>query len=365
MPNNSNKSDRDKSCFPDYDLHATMRAAILYGVRDVRVEKKSIPNPSTRDVFLKIEAVGICGSDIHYYKQGRIGDQVVNAPTIMGHEFSATVMCLGKDVENLHIGERVAVDPAISCGKCEQCLSGNPNLCPNVCFCGTPPINGVFAEYAVMPAANCFLLPDEMSFAEGTLLEPLGVAIHAINLSHLKPGNTVAVLGAGPIGLLIASVAKASGASVVYMTEPLEYRRNFAKKYIADHVIDPVGHDAAENILELTEGRGVDLVFEAAGAPETPAQAAKMVRTGGKIILAGIPDNDEILFNASMARRKGLTIKLVRRMKHSYPSAIQMVKTGMVDLKPLITHHFPLTRVGEAMAMLSNYQDGVIKVVIE
>jgi L-iditol 2-dehydrogenase len=216
-----------------------------------------------------------------------------------------------------------------------------------------------------MPAVNCFNLPDAVSLEEGALLEPLGVALHATNLSHLKPGDTVAVLGAGPIGLLIAAAVKIAGASTVYMTDPIDYRRNFARRYAADVVIDPERQDAVSEILHLTEGRGVDVVFEAAGAAETPQQAAEIVRSGGKVILAGIPTDDKLTFTASVVRRKGLTIKLVRRMKHTYPRAIQLAQSGRVDLKPLITHRLPLSQVAEAMELLTRYRDGVIKIVIE
>ena len=344
---------------------SSMQASFLYGIRDVKLESCPVPTPGSGEVLLQIASVGVCGSDVHYYSEGRIGNQVVNSPIIMGHEFSAYVVKLGADVENLHTGQLVAVDPAISCGKCELCRLGHPNLCPNVQFCGTPPVNGVFTEYAVMPAENCFCLPDNITSDEGALLEPLGVAIHSVNLSHLKPGDTVTVLGAGPIGLLIARVAKIAGASVVIMSEPLEYRRNFAGQNTADICIDPINQDPVAEINHDTKGRGTDIVFEAAGAADTPQQAVDIVRFGGKLILAGIPADDNLSFSASIARRKGLTIKLVRRMKHTYPRAIEMVNTGQVDLKPLITHRLPLTGVGEAMELLTHYNDGVIKAVIE
>ncbi|RPI82857.1 MAG: NAD(P)-dependent alcohol dehydrogenase [Chloroflexi bacterium] len=342
-----------------------MQAAYLYGIHDIRIETRPVPTPREGEVLLKIAAVGVCGSDVHYYNEGRIGHQVVTEPIIMGHEFSAWVVQFGEGVGGLQKGQFVAVDPAISCGHCEQCVLGHPNLCPKVKFCGTPPVNGVFAEYAVMPAANCFPLPEGFSPEEGALLEPLGVALHAVRLSHMKPGDTVAILGAGPIGLLIGAVAKSAGASAVYMTEPIPDRRNFATNYCADVSIDPGNQDPAAEIKRLTGGRGVDLAFEAAGARETPQQAAEVVRIGGKVILAGIPADDEISLNASTVRRKGLTIKLVRRMAHTYPAAIRMVEKKMINLKPLITHRLPLTGVGQAMDMLTSYKDGVIKAVIE
>ena len=342
----------------------TMHASFLHGIRDVRLEECPIPNPGPGEVLLKVASVGVCGSDVHYYLDGRIGHQVVDAPIIMGHEFSAHVADLGAGVAGLQAGQLVAVEPGISCGECEFCLQGHPNLCPNVRFCGTPPINGVFAEYTLMPAENCFPLPEGFSPDDGALLEPLGIGIHAVDLAHLKVGETVAILGAGPIGLLIAAVAKASGAGAIFMTEPLSYRRKFAMEYIADAVFDPNDQDVVAEIDSLTGGRGVDAAFEAAGAVDTPQQAAAIVRPGGRVILAGIPAEDTITFNASVVRRKGLTIKLVRRMKHTYPRAIRLVQSGLVDLKPLVTHLLPLGEVGRAMELVSNYDDAVVKVVV-
>jgi L-iditol 2-dehydrogenase len=218
-----------------------------------------------------------------------------------------------------------------------------------------------------MPAENCFPLPQGFGPAEGALLEPLGVAIHAVDLAHLKLGYTVAVLGAGPIGLLIAVVARASGASEIYVTEPLAYRRQFALDYVADVALNPYEKEAdvVTEIMRLTGGRGVDVAFEAAGAPETPQQAAAVTRPGGKVIVAGIPADDTMTMNASTVRHKGLTIKLVRRMKHTYPRAIRLIQRGMVDVKPLITHTFSLERIAEAFEMVAAYEDGVLRVVIQ
>jgi len=361
----------------------TMRAARLHGIRDLRLEDLPRPTPGPGEVLLQVASVGTCGSDVHYYVDGRIGDQVVTAPIIMGHEFSAWVAELGagacparpersrgersRRVEDLEIGQLVAVEPAIQCGECESCQQGHPNLCPDVRFCGTPPVDGVFAEYTVMPAKNCFPLPQGFGPMKGAMLEPLGIAIHAVDLAHLKAGQTVAVLGAGPIGLLTAAVAKASGASAIYMTEPLAYRRQFALDYVADAALDPYenGTDVVTEIMRLTGGRGVDVAFEAAGASETPDQAAAVARPGGKVIVAGIPSDDTMTMNASTVRHKGLTIKLVRRMKHTYPRAIRMVHTGMVDVKSLVTHIFPLERISEAFEVVAAYDDGVLRAVIQ
>ncbi len=350
----------------------TMRASRLHGIQDMRVEDLPRPEPGPGEVLLKVASVGVCGSDVHYYTDGAIGDQIVTGPIIMGHEASAWVAGLGPEVEaQLEEGQLVAVEPAIPCGACEPCRHGHPNLCPHVRFCGTPPIDGVFAEYTVMPAENCFPLPPGFTPVEGAMLEPLGIAIHAVDLAHLRPGYTVAVLGGGPIGLLIAAMARAAGAGEIYVTEPLAYRRQFALDYVADVALDPypgvdAGYsDVVDEIVRRTGGRGVDVVFEAAGAEETPHQCAGVARIGGKVIVAGIPSDDHMAFTASTTRRKGLTIKLVRRMKHTYPRAIRLVERGLVDVAPLATHLFPLERIAEAFDTVAAYDNGVIRAVIE
>jgi len=353
------------------DQPPLMRASRLHGIRDLRLEYLPQPVPGPGQVLLQVVSVGVCGSDVHYYLHGRIGTQIVTGPIIMGHEFSARVAALGPAAcqgatPDLQVGQLVAVEPGVPCKQCEMCIQGHPNLCPNVRFCGTPPIDGVFAEYAVMPAENCFPLPPEIDAVQGALLEPLGIAIHAVDLAHLKPGNTVAVLGAGPIGLLIAAVARAAGAGQIYMTEPLAYRRRFALDHVADAALDPGDTDVAAAIRDLTGGRGVDVAFEAAGAPGTPQQAAVAARIGGKVIVAGIPaGEDAMTFSASTTRHKGLTIKIVRRMKHTYPRAIRLVQSGLVDVKPLATHLLPLERIDEAFQAVAGYRDGVLRAVIQ
>ncbi|MGQ9626550.1 MAG: NAD(P)-dependent alcohol dehydrogenase [Anaerolineae bacterium] len=342
-----------------------MLAARLHREFDLRIEELPMPEPGEGEVLLKVKAVGICGSDVHYYAEGRIGDAVVAEPVIPGHEFSALVEKLGPGVSRVKVGDRVAVDPARSCGKCEFCLSGNPNLCPKVEFCGTPPVDGCLLQYMVYPEENLFPLPESIDFAEGAMLEPLGVAIHAVNLSKMKPADTVAVLGCGPIGLLTLQMARVAGASRTFATELLLPRLEMAEKFGATRVINVREEDPVRVIMEETGGRGVDVAFEAAGAQETPQQAAEIARPGGRVIVLGIPAEDVMVMQASTVRRKGLTIKLVRRMKHTYPRSIALVEGGMVDVRSLITHRFPLERTAEAMELVHNYRDGVIKALIE
>ncbi len=262
------------------------------------------------------------------------------------------------------MGQLVAVEPAISCGTCEFCLKGHPNICPNNLFVGSPNHVGAMAEYIVMPAENCFPLPDGMTPDEGAMLEPLGVAIHTVDLAHLKVGESVAVLGAGPIGLLTAAMAKAAGAAPIFVTEPIASRREFARHYAADATFDPDVEDVVARIMEATDGRGVDVAFEAAGASETPDQAARVTCPGGKVVVVGIPDDNTMTMTASVVRRKGLTIKIVRRMKHTYPRAIQLVQQGVIDVDAVATHHFAMEAIDEAFQIVANYQDDVLRAII-
>jgi L-iditol 2-dehydrogenase len=341
-----------------------MLAARLHGIRDLRLERVPLPVAGPGEVLLKVASVGVCGSDVHYYLEGSIGDQVIAEPMIPGHEFSAWVAQENETSGELAPGQLVAVEPAIPCGRCESCEHGHPNLCPTVQFRGSPGLDGACAEYLAMPAENCFPVPQGLNADEGVLLETLGIAIHSVDLAHLKPGQTVAVLGAGPIGLLTAAVARLAGAAEIYMTEPLRFRGAFAADYVADAVFDPNAVDVVAEILNLTGGRGVDVAVEAAGAPDTPAQAAEMVRPGGKLIVSGIPSDDTMTVKAGTVRRKGVTIKLVRRMKHTYPRAIKLVQAGLVDVKPLASHVYPLERVVEGFEAAAAHSEGVLKVMI-
>jgi L-iditol 2-dehydrogenase len=346
-------------------MNRTMRGARLHAIGDLRVEDLPMPSPGPGEVLLQVASVGVCGSDVHYFKEGRIGEQVVREPLVLGHEFSAWVAGLGAGVTSLEVGQLVAPDPAVPCHHCECCEEGNPNLCPDVLFCGTPPVRGVFSEYVAMPAENCFRLPKAFTPAEGALLEPFGIGLYTVDLAALQAGMTVAVLGAGPIGLLTAAAARAAGAAKVYMTEPLAYRRQFAREYVADEVFDPYGTNVVDEVLHLTDGRGVDVAFDAAGAPETPNEAAGMARRGGQMVIVGIPSDDMMAMRTFTPRLKGLTIKLVRRMKLTYPRAIRLVETGMVAVEPLATHTFPLERITEAFQLVGAYADGVVKAIVE
>jgi L-iditol 2-dehydrogenase len=313
-----------------------------------------------------VRATGICGSDLHSYQDARIGDTPVQGPLILGHEFSAIVEEAGPEAldghfEPLQPGIRVAVDPAQPCGRCEFCEKGHPNLCRRLHFCGNYPDGGSLCEYMHMPAHSCFPVPDALDDTQAALLEPLGVAIHAIDLARVKVASSVAILGAGPIGLLLLQLAKASGADPVFITDRLPWRLDYARRYGG---VSLCADTAREKIADLTNGRGLDVVIEAAWGGDTVGEAAEMARLGGRVVLVGIPSDDHLALKHSTARRKGLTILLSRRMKHTYPRAMQLAMAGKVDLLGLVSHRFALSQAAEAFRMNSAYEDHVLKAVI-
>ena len=274
------------------------------------VEKSSPESPGSDEVLIRVKAVGICGSDLHMYATGAIGYTKIEAPFTLGHEFMGEVVALGEQVQSslsseLQVGQRVAVEPAVPCLKCELCEAGHPNLCPNHDFYGVYPTHGALCEHLMVPARNCFPIPDEISDGGGTLLETLGVAIHALDLAKLKVAHSVAIIGCGPVGLLIQRLAMLSGASAVYAMDPLDWRTELAKSWGATEVWSVKSGEALPLIHEATAGRGVDVVIEAAWADESLDHAMEMARYGGRVVLVGIPPDDQAQFTHSMAPAQG------------------------------------------------------------
>lgn len=348
----------------------TMLAARLHGPSDLRLERIAHPGePGRGQVLLRVRCTGICGSDLHSYLDARIGDTPIGGPLILGHEFSATIEAVGADApggnfEALRAGMRAAVDPAQPCHRCEPCEHGNPNLCEDLAFCGNYPYGGSFCEWMHMPSRSCFPVPDEVDDTEAALLEPLGVAMHAVNLSKLRVASSVAILGMGPIGLLLLQLVKLGGADPVFVTDKLDCRLRLAER-LGAIPIHCEREDAPARVTRETHGRGVDVAIEAAWAGQTALDAVEMARLGGRVVLVGIPGDDRLSLKHSTARRKGVTVLFSRRMKHIYPNAIRLVTRGAVDLKGLVSHRFPLDRVREAFELNTAYRDDVIKVMVE
>ncbi len=319
-----------------------MKAILLHGINDLKMLDIPIPQPAPNEILLRTASVGICGSDVHYYKEGGTGGAALDKPFTLGHEFSAYIES-GKDK-----GRLASIDPALSCGECEYCLEGNQNFCLNLSFAGAEGIDGGLREYVTWPEKAVFPLPENFTPEEGALLEPLGVAIHALHLGKIFPGMDVGVFGAGPVGLLTIQMAKAAGAARIFVTDKLSHRLEFAKECGATDISLADGSEA-KNILQATQTRGLDVVFEAAGddgsAVETAVETSKR---GATVVVIGIPSEDKTSFTASISRRKGLTFKIARRMKNTYPTAINLVSRRMVNLKPLITHRFSPQEYREA-----------------
>jgi L-iditol 2-dehydrogenase len=339
-----------------------MRAMKLYGPHDLRLVEAPMPTPGRDEALLRVRCVTVCHSDIHYYRDGRIGDTVSSEPLTLGHEFCAEVVHVPAGEEGLREGDLVAVEPALSCGVCRYCREGNPNLCMRLQFVGTPPMDGGLQEYLAYKPEFLFPLPRAFSADDGALLEPLGVAIHGWDLAKLRIAETVAILGCGPIGLLLIQLARIGGASKILAVEPLAYRRELAAE-LGAIALDPQD-DLTRRAQEHTGGYGVDVAIEVAGSVPAQEQAAQMVKRGGTMVLIGIPPEDQLVMTHHLVRRKGLTIKVARRMKLTYPRAITLVERGMVHLDALITHRFPLAQADQAFRLVVDYGDNVVKAAI-
>ncbi|MDR0960025.1 MAG: alcohol dehydrogenase catalytic domain-containing protein [Propionibacteriaceae bacterium] len=332
-----------------------MKAAVLHGVGDVRVEDRPIPEPGEGEVLVKVTAVGLCGSDLHWFSDGGIGDAVLTRPIVPGHEFGGVI------ASGPRAGERVAIDPAVPCGQCAMCEEGNPNLCPTVGFAGHGVTDGAMREHMTWPVSRMHSVPDSLSDADVAMLEPLGVAIHAVDLSHATVGHTAVVVGCGPIGLCAIQVARAAGATRIVAVEPLAHRRQAAAKF-ADVVLDNTADGFAVALRDAVGKYGAHTVIECAGTDEAVAISVDAARPGATVVLGGIPDHDSTTFPAGHARRKGLTFRMVRRMKEVYPRAIALVVSGRVDVSSIVSGVHPLDEAAEAFRS-ANAREG-LKVVV-
>ncbi len=333
-----------------------MKAARIFAPGDLRVLEEPWPKPASGESLVRVTSVGICGSDLHWFSEARIGDARLEKPLILGHEAAGVVE------SGARRGQRVAIDPAIPCQKCESCLEGNPNLCVALRFAGHSHEDGAFREYMAWPDRCLYSLPEAFSDTDGAMLEPLGVALHAADLGHLRPGMTAAVFGCGPIGLLLLQAARLAGATSIIAVDRLAHRLEAARASGA-RIFQASDNGLADEIWAAAGKRGADVVFEAAGENEAVEAAIAAVKPGGRVVLVGIPGDDRIAFSASVARRKGLTILMTRRMKHTYPRAISLVEQGLIDVRSLVTHCFPLDRAAEAF-QVAQKREG-LKVVIE
>lgn len=346
-------------------MKGKMKVAVMNGIGRMGYVERDIPVPEDNEVLVQLEYVGICGSDIHYYESGAIGEYVVHPPFVLGHEPGGTVVEAGRNVKHLKPGDRVALEPGKTCGHCEFCRKGQYNLCPDVQFFATPPVDGVFQEYVAHEAALCFKLPDHVSTMEGALIEPLAVGFHAADQGGAHAGQTAVVMGAGCIGLVSMMALKAEGVSRVFVADVLPKRLEKALELGADGVINAARQDTVREVMRLTAAAGCDLVIETAGTEMTTRQAISCSKKGGVIVLVGYSKTGEMTLPISLALDKELTFKTVFRYRHIYPMAIDAVASGRVNLKGIVTDIFDFSDMQTAMDRSVSDKADIVKAVVK
>jgi L-iditol 2-dehydrogenase len=350
-----------------------MQAAVLHSVRDLRIEERPIPSVGPRDVLVRVQRVGVCGSDIHYYTHGRIGDFIVDAPMVLGHESSGIVAAVGEGVTKVKPGDRVTMEPGYTCRRCHYCKTGRYNLCPDVTFMATPPIDGAFCEYVAWPDDFVFRVPDGISLEEAALMEPLSVGLWAVKRGEVQFGHTVALFGAGPIGCVTLQAAKVAGATTIIAVDVEPYRLEMARKLGATHTVNAKQTDAVATIREITSAitgfaparSGVDVAFETAGTTVTCRNALAATRPGGVAVLVGLPPEPMVELDIVSAASKEIDIRGQFRYANCYPPAIALVEQGRIDLKSLVTHHFALKEAEQALRFADEHKSEAMKVVVD
>ncbi|GAB1452321.1 sorbitol dehydrogenase [Draconibacterium sp.] len=343
-----------------------MKQVVLTGIKKMAMTE--IPNPSIinpNDVKIKMSTIGVCGSDIHYYAEGKIGSQVVEYPFPVGHECSGIIEEVGETVTNVKVGDLVVVDPSVHCGHCDQCLAGRPHTCRNNRFLGCPgQLDGCLAEYIVMPDFTCFPVTGKLNPVQAALIEPLTIGVYSVKLAQIQMKDvSVGIFGAGPIGLSILFKLLADGIEDITMIEPLDYRLIRANEIGARYLVNP-GFDNVEEIVKNKHELLLDVAFEASGEQDAVTNAVKILKPGGKLVLVGIPPSAQYTFDMDLMRRKELTVINVRRQNHCVEEAIELVVSGKIDVEKMVTHHFSLEETEKAFEIVEGYKDGAIKAMI-
>lgn len=346
-------------------MKGTMKVAIMNNIKEIEIKEREIPNIKKNEVLVKIEYVGVCGSDLHYYEHGRISDYIVESPFVLGHEAGGIVVEVGENVNHLKIGDRVALEPGKTCGHCEFCKTGRYNLCHDVVFFATPPVDGVFQEYVAHEADLCFKLPENVSTMEGALIEPLAVGFHAANQGNAHIGQTAVVFGAGCIGLLTMMALKAKGVTNVYVVDIMQNRLDKALELGATGVINGLEENVLDLSKDLTNGYGFDIAIETAGTEITTTQAIQTVKKGAIVVLVGYSKTGMMNLPMSLALDKELTLKGIFRYRNIYPMAIEAVAKGKVNLKEIVTNIFDFEDIKNGMDMSIEQKDKIVKSVIK
>lgn len=342
-----------------------MNVAIMTGAREMKWTQREIPQPGVGELQIKLEYVGVCGSDLHFYLDGRLGNWVPDGPLVLGHEPGGEVVAVGKGVEGFAPGDKVAIEPGVPCGACEFCKQGRYNLCSHMSFMAIPKErDGVFSEYCVHPASMCYKLPANMDTMEGALIEPLAVGFHAVNTSGARVGQSAAVLGCGCIGLVTIMVLKACGISEIYAFDVLDKRLDKAREIGATKAIRSDKEDPVAFCKSLPGG-GVEHVFETAGNAFTTLMTAKLIKKGGAVTLVGMAPDPEIPYDIGSLMDKEANLYTVFRYRNLYPTAIAAVSSGRIPLKSIVSHTFDFKDVIEGVAYNVDNKQEVIKAVIK
>jgi L-iditol 2-dehydrogenase len=341
------------------------RAVFMTGLNKMEIRDVEVPKIKENEVLVKLEYVGICGSDVHYLEHGSIGDFVVNGDFILGHECAGEIVEIGSKVTDLQIGDKVALEPGCTCGQCEFCKNGKYNLCPDVEFLATPPYHGCLENYIAFPANMCFKLPDNITSKEGALVEPLAVGMHAAAQGNVKLGDSVIILGAGCIGLVTLLACKAYGATDITVVDVMQKRLDYAMKLGATRVINAKEVDTVKAMEEITKGKGTDVVIETAGSKITVQQTAYLVKRGGTIVLVGMAPEDIIEYNFAKILAKEAMITSVFRYRNIYPKAINAIAKGIIDVSGIVTHEFDFEDTAKAFDFVINNKNDVVKAVIK
>jgi L-iditol 2-dehydrogenase len=342
-----------------------MKAATLTAIGKFEVREVAVPKiRGESEVRVRIKAVGVCGSDLHYYTTGRIGSQVVRFPFVVGHESSGIVEQVGRRVKNVKVGQRVAIDPAVSCGRCDQCQAGREHTCRHLRFMGAPgQMEGAMQEYVVIDGRNCFPMKASMTFDQGALSEPLAIAVYSVDRSDASKNTNVAILGVGPIGMSIFHVLRAKGIGHVYVTDKINERLAYSRRLRPRWSGNPDEVDVVKEI-NRRESLQPDIVYECSGSPEAIVQGIQLLKPGGRLVIVGIPEVDDIAFPIHELRRKEITILNIRRQVHCTKKAIALIAGRKVAMDSLVTHHFALEETQRAFDLVSSYRDGVMKAII-
>jgi L-iditol 2-dehydrogenase len=328
----------------------------------INIDKPSVINDN--DVLIKVKKVGICGSDIHYYKTGKIGDQIVKYPFIVGHEMSGIVQKIGSGVSRVKVNDKIAVDPLVYCNQCDQCKIGRYHTCRNQKFLGCPDqLEGCLKEYIVLPEICCYPIPNEMNYESAMLCEPLSIGLYTTTFTDSLEDKNIGILGAGPIGLSVLLISKVQKPAKIYVTDLLDYRLKIAKEQGADWTGNPDKINCTEEITDFRKNQ-LDYVFECCGKQEAIEQSIELLKPGGKLIIVGIPEFENYLFNAHLMRRKEITIQNIRRQNECVNKTIEYINNNIINPDFMITHSFSLSETEKAFQIVSDYRDNVVKAVI-